>query len=262
MRSRRPGPCLLAARHHSDFEERMSKHIDDQAERTVTGAAGNMVRGELAALTRRMTAHRRILFRQRRRAPSFRRARGSPRPTGGIRESRTTVCAGPAGLHRHDRSRPHARLLRTVHATPGAIAAVRQSGRRRAAAVRCRRRSGPRGQCDRRRSGRRRARRRGRRRGQRPQFRGRVPGGPAGPADSRRRQRRRGGCGRERRGAVAVPAQVRGTQLGAVDGAARDLRPGPSPPPPGGPCGTASPGFLDRGARPRSGPWPSPARPR
>jgi hypothetical protein len=52
----RTGPCLLAARHHSDFEERMSEQIDVQTDSTIAGAAGNAVRAERAALTRWVAA--------------------------------------------------------------------------------------------------------------------------------------------------------------------------------------------------------------
>ena len=54
-------------------------------------------------------------------------------------------------------------------------------------------------------------------------------------------EHRRGGRGRERRGAVAAPAPVRGADLGAVDGAARDLRPRRSPLPACTSCGTGCP---------------------
>jgi hypothetical protein len=71
----------------------MSEHIDDRAERTITGAAGNAVGGELAALTRRMTAQPAGPVPTG--AGAHRASEGSEQSVAnrGIRESRTTVCA-------------------------------------------------------------------------------------------------------------------------------------------------------------------------
>ena len=124
----------------------MSERIDVRADITIAGAAGGAVRGELAALTRWVAA-----------GPAGPGPAGAgvhgasggaeecAASSGDPREPHHRLAPGPAGLRRHDRGRPHARLLRAVRAAAGAIAAARPPGRRRAAAARCGRRSGPRG---------------------------------------------------------------------------------------------------------------------
>ena len=140
----------------------MSERIDVRADLTIAGAAGDGVRGERAARTRWLAAGRRVRFWQAPSRTALRGARRSVRPIPGIGEAAAPSCPDPPGsaaLAAADRTRGYD--ARCVPLLARLRLLARQ--RRRGAAARCRRRSGPGGQCDRGRSGRRRARRRGRR---------------------------------------------------------------------------------------------------